>query len=102
MYVEQVAARYDPHSNPEWGLSPPTSLSKVGKYGKIALVVRSSQIRVLPLANHVRSNVPLIKLTCIRVYRRNFFNIESTCISMHILLWMEVELDLICMDFAEQ
>ena len=33
MYAEK--ARYDPHSNPVWGLSspPPTSLSKVGKYG---------------------------------------------------------------------
>ena len=23
MYAEKVAARYDPHSNPVWGLSPP-------------------------------------------------------------------------------
>ena len=31
MYAEKIAARYDPHSNPVWGSSPPTTLSKVGK-----------------------------------------------------------------------
>ena len=40
MYAERFAARYDPHSNPVCvcvcvgggGSSPPTALSKVGKY----------------------------------------------------------------------
>ena len=31
--AEKFATRYDPHSNPVWGSSPTTALSKVGKYG---------------------------------------------------------------------
>ena len=34
MYAKKVAMRYDPHSNPAWGSSPPTALSKVGKYAQ--------------------------------------------------------------------
>ena len=32
MYAEKVAARYDPHSNPMWGVITPTALLKFGKY----------------------------------------------------------------------
>ena len=35
MYTEMVPACYDPHNSPEWGSSPPTALSKVGKYDDV-------------------------------------------------------------------
>ena len=56
MYAEKVAAHYDPHSNPLWGVITPTALSKVGKYGDlflhsscnlIAIHVLSKQISIL-------------------------------------------------------